>query len=68
MELSAGTQAEEPFAELSAQLSPLGMQCGNTSEVLQIMFNLEESVHNTSQDMEYKNKAFFLVNTFLPLK
>lgn len=52
----------------TAQQPPPGMQCGNTSEVLQIMFELEESVHNTSQDMESKNKACFLVNAFLPLK
>lgn len=32
------------------------------------MFNSEESAHNTSQYMEYENKAFSLVNSFLPLK
>lgn len=32
------------------------------------MLNVEESAHNTSLDTEQKNKAFFLVNSFLPLK
>lgn len=31
------------------------------------MFNIEESVHNTSQDMDYKKQSFFFFFSLLTL-